>query len=111
MKALIFALFFLISFPILADTEAKIKRIALIEDSDLVYIYPEGGVTHAPACHTIYDGHDYISFSMNRPRAKEYLAALLTSFSLQKTVYLRTANECIDQSHSATLVYFWIDSD
>lgn len=111
MKAFVLAIFILVSLPVFADTKAKIKRIAIIEDSDLIYVYPEGGVTNAPACHTIYDGHDYISFSMNRPRAKEYLAVLLTSFSLQKIVYLRTAGDCIDQSYSDTLVYFWIDND
>lgn len=110
MKTLMFTILFLISFTTLADTEAKIKRIAIIEDPDLVYVYPEGGrVNDPPSCHG--SNGEYISFSMNRPRAKEYLATLLVAFAAKKTVYFRTAGDCIDQSISDTLVYFWVNND
>lgn len=33
------------------NTVAKIKSILLVDSSNLVYIYPEGGVTNPPSCH------------------------------------------------------------
>lgn len=46
---------------------------------------------------------------MNRPRAKEYLAALLMAHASGKSVWFRTAGACNDQSVSDTLVYFKIN--
>lgn len=109
MKTLAFAILLLISFTAFANTEARIKRILMNEDGNLVYIYPEGRVNDPPACHG--SNGDYISFSMNRPRAKEYLAMLLVAFAAKKTVFFRTAGDCIDQSISDTLVYFWVNND
>jgi hypothetical protein len=76
----------------------------LYEDGNLVYVYPVGGVKSPPACHGA--NGDYTSFSMTRPRAKEYLAALLLAHAAGKTVNFWTAGGCLDQSVSDTLRYF-----
>lgn len=86
---------------------ARISSILLYEDGNLVYIYPQGGVQSPPACHG--SNGDYTSFSMNRPRAREYLAALLMAHASGKTVTFRTAGACTDQSVSDTLRYFTIN--
>ena len=109
MKTLMFTILFLISFTVLGDTEAKIKRIAVIEEPSFVYVYPEGRVNDPPSCHG--SNGDYISFSLDRPKAKEYLATLLVAFAAKKIVFFRTAGDCIDQSISDTLVYFWVIND
>ena len=89
-------------------TTAKIEKILMYESGNLIYIYPAGGVQNAPACHG--SNGDYISFSMSRPMAKEYLSGLLMAFASGKTVGFRTIdNQCIDQSVSATLSYFTIN--
>jgi hypothetical protein len=87
---------------------ARISSILLYEDGNLVYVYPEGGVQSPPACHG--SNGDYTSFSMNRPRAKEYLAALLMAQAAGKTVSFRTHGACIDQGVSDTLMYFKVNS-
>jgi hypothetical protein len=87
-----------------ANTVAKIERILLYEDGNIMYIYPVGGVQNAPACHD--SNGNYISYKMNRPMAKEYLSLLMTAFVAKKTVTFRTAGDCIDQSVSDTLFYF-----
>jgi len=89
-------------------TAARIKSILLYEDGDLVYVYPEGGVTSPPTCHG--SNGDYMSFKMSRPRAREYLAALLAAQLAGKTVTFYTAGACLDQSVSDTLRYFTIES-
>ena len=87
---------------------AKIAAILLYEDGNLVYVYPEGGVRSPPACHGA--NGDYTSFSMTRPRAKEYLAALLLAQAAGKSVTFHTRGSCFDQSMSETLQYFTIHS-
>ena len=95
--------------PVHAGTfAARISSILLYEDGNLVYVYPEGGVQSAPACHG--SNGNYTSFSMTRPRAKEYLAALLTAQAAGKTVQFRTDGACVDQSFSDTLRYFAVIS-
>jgi hypothetical protein len=83
---------------------AKIDSILLYEGGNLVYVYPQGGVPNPPACHG--SNGNYTSFSMARPRAKEYLAALLMAHAAGKTVAFYTYETCADQSVSATLAYF-----
>jgi hypothetical protein len=83
---------------------AKIDSILLYEDGNLVYVYPQGGVPNPPACHG--SNGNYTSFSMIRPRAKEYLAALLMAHATGKTVTFWTYDSCSDQSVSVTLAYF-----
>lgn len=90
------------------DFSARIAKVLMYEGGDLVYIYPEGGVRNPPACHG--SNGDYTSFKMNRPRAKEYLAALLMAQASGKVVEFRTAGACQDQSVSDTLVYFSVIS-
>ena len=85
-------------------TTAKIASIVVYEEGDTVYIIPEGGVKDAPACHG--SNGDYLSFSLKRPRAKEYYAGLLAAYIAGKTVKLRGAGVCKDQSFSETLMYF-----
>jgi hypothetical protein len=105
-----FILFFFIAFPFhsSADTTAKISRILMYEGGNLVYIYPSGGVQNPPACHG--SNGEYLSFKMNRPMAKEYLSVLMMAFAAQKTVYFRTYGDCVDQSVSDTIMYFWVDN-
>jgi hypothetical protein len=96
------------STPATAGTfTARISGILLYEDGNLVYVYPQGGVQSPPACHG--SNGDYTSFSMSRPRAKEYLAALLMAHASGKTVSFRTAGACTDQPMSDTLLYFKIN--
>lgn len=111
MKAIVGAVlvFFLLSALAVADTTAKIDRILMYEDHSLVYIYPVGGVQNKPACHG--SNGDYLSFSMTRPMAKEYLSVLMMAFAAQKTVVFRTARACVDQSISETISYFTVLND
>jgi len=100
----IFIILYFLSFYSYADTTAKISKILMYEDGNLMYIYPEGGVQNPPACHG--SNGDYLSYKMDRPMAKEYLSVLMMAFAAQKTVSFRTARDCIDQPVSDTIVYF-----
>ena len=91
-----------------ADTTAKIDKILMYEGGNLVYIYPVGGVQNKPACHG--SNGDYLSFSMARPMAKEYLSVLMMAFAMQKTVWFRTHGACVDQSVSDTVMYFMVQN-
>lgn len=93
-----------------ASTTAKIDRILFVETGakGLVYIYPKGGVTDPPACHGA--NGDYISFKADRPMAKEYISGLMAAMMANKTVRMRTAGDCLDQSVSDTLRYFTVYS-
>jgi hypothetical protein len=92
-----------------ADTTAKIDKILMYEGGSLVYIYPVGGVQNKPACHG--SNGDYLSFSMTRPMAKEYLSVLMMAFAAQKRVQFWTSGACVDQPMSETIVYFMVLSD
>lgn len=99
----------LLSMPVSAGTTvAKISQILLFDGGNLVYIYPVGGVREAPGCHG--SNGDYISFSMDRPMAKEYLSLLMMAFASDKTVVFSTKDGCFDQSNSVTLNYFIVQS-
>ncbi len=106
MKYLICTLAFLFSVLSTADTTAKIDKILMYEDGNLVYIFPVGGVQNKPACHG--SNGDYLSFSMARPMAKEYLSVLMMAFAAQKTVDFRTTRSCVDQPMSDTISYFTV---
>ena len=99
-------LFIILSCSAFADTTAKISSILMYEQGNIVYIYPEGGVQNRPACHG--SNGDYLSFSMSRPMAKEYLSVLMMAFAAQKTVFFRTYRDCVDQSVSDTVMYFTV---
>ncbi|MCO7226713.1 hypothetical protein [Pleionea sp. CnH1-48] len=104
---LLIGLFSLFSVSALAgNTTAKIEKILMYEEGDLVYVYPEGGVKNPASCHGA--NGDYYSFKMSRPRAKEYLSVLMVAFTAQKDVFFRSREACIDQSVSETLSYFVI---
>ncbi|WP_335900553.1 hypothetical protein [Shewanella algae] len=94
----------LAAFTASAHTTAKIEKILMYEQGNIVYIYPAGGVTNPPACHG--SNGDYLTFKMDRPMAKEYLSVLMMAFAAQKTVEFRTEGACIDQSVSETIRYF-----
>lgn len=83
MKTFLVALIMLFAASVQADTTAKIDKILMYEGGNLVYIYPVGGVQNKPACHG--SNGDYLSFSMARPMAKEYLSVLMMAFAMQKT--------------------------
>lgn len=89
-------------------TSARIERILIYEAGDLVYVYPVGGVSNPPACHGA--NGNYLSFSLARPRAKEYLAGLLAAQAAGATVNFYGSGACSDQSVSETLSYYSIDS-
>jgi hypothetical protein len=91
-----------------ATFAARISSLLIYEQGSLVYVYPEGGVVNAPACHG--SNGNYVSFSLNRPRAREYLAGLLAAQMAGKQVSFTTEGACIDQSVSDTLRYFVIVS-
>ncbi|KAB8060442.1 hypothetical protein GCN74_09205 [Janthinobacterium sp. FT14W] len=88
-------------------TTAKIASIVVWEGGDLIYVFPEGGVKNTPACDA--SGATYLSFSLKRPRAREYYAGLLAAYIAGKTVQFRGADACTDQSTSETLQYFQLD--
>ena len=98
------ALIILFAAGVQADTIAKIDKILMYEGGNLVYIYPVGGVQNKPACHGA--NGDYLSFSMARPMAKDYLSVLMMAFAMQKTVSFRTYRDCVDQPMSDTVMYF-----
>jgi hypothetical protein len=106
MKTSLFAFAMLFAAGVQADTTAKIDKILLFEEGNLVYIYPAGGVKNKPACHG--SNGDYLSFSMARPMAKEYLSVLMMAFAMQKKVSFRTYRDCIDQPMSDTVKYFTV---
>src|SRR5688572_20924796 len=87
---------------------ARIERILIFEDGNLVYVYPVGGVVNPPACHGL--NGSYYSFSLNRPRAREYLAGVLAAQAQGATVAFYGTGTCTDQSVSETLTYFSIIS-
>jgi hypothetical protein len=87
-------------------TEARISRLLIDEDSSLVYVYPVGGVQNAPSCHG--QNGNYYSFSLTRPRAKEYYAALLAAQVAGLTVTFHGKGVCTDQTFSETLNYISI---
>lgn len=87
---------------------ARITSLLFYEDGDLIYIYVDGGTQQRPAC--AGSNGDYLSFSMKRPRAKEYLAGLMLAFSTGRAVMFRTDGACVDQNVSDTLRYFQIQN-
>ena len=87
---------------------ARIERILIFEGGDLVYVYPVGGVQNPPACHGA--NGSYYSFSLARPRGKEYLAAMLAAQAERASVAFYGTGTCTDQSVSETLAYFSIAS-
>ncbi|MBT9495573.1 MAG: hypothetical protein IV107_25155 [Paucibacter sp.] len=84
----------------------KISGILLYESGDLVYVFVEGGTQGKPAC--AGSNGDYLSYSLKRPRAKEYLSGLMMAFATGKLVEFRTEGACVDQSVSDTITYFYI---
>jgi hypothetical protein len=105
-RALVFIVIGFISLSTNADTTAKIEKILMYEGGNLIYVYPVGGVQNKPACHGT--NGDYLSYSMARPMAKEYLSMLMLAFAAQKTVEFRTEGACVDQSVSDTIRYFTV---
>lgn len=89
------------------DTTARVERVLLWSDGNMVYVYPAGGVVNPPACHG--SNGDYYSFSMSRPMAKEYLGALLSAQARGVNVFFIGTGTCSDQSVSETLSYFRIE--
>ena len=108
MKTFLVALIMLFATGVQADTTAKIDKILMYEGGNLVYIYPVGGVQNKPDCHGS-NGY-YLSFSMARPMAKDYLSVLMMAFAMQKTVSFRTYRDCVDQSVSDTVMWFTVHS-
>ncbi|GAB58215.1 hypothetical protein [Rheinheimera nanhaiensis] len=106
MKTVLVALIMLFAIGVQADTTAKIDKILMYEGCNLVYIYLVGGVQNKPACHG--SNCDYLSFSMARPMAKDYLSVLMMAFAMQKTVSFRTYRDCVDQPMSDTVMYFTV---
>lgn len=91
-----------------ATMNARIDKILIYEAGNLVYVYPVGGVLNPPSCHG--SNGNYYSFSLNRPRAKEYLAGLLAAQAQGAVVEFTGTGTCYDQSVSETLSYFMIHS-
>lgn len=86
---------------------AKISGLLFYEQGDLIYIYVVGGTQGRPAC--AGSNGDYISFSMKRPRANQYLAGLMMAYTSGKNVIFQTHGTCTDQSVSDTLTYFTVE--
>jgi hypothetical protein len=73
-----------------------------------VFVYPHDVMPTSPplpgGC-----GDAYYSFRLDRPYAKEYLAALLVAKANSSQVYLRGLGWCKDQSIGETLLYFRVN--
>lgn len=82
-------------------TTAAIQSIRLVGSGNLVYVYPSGGVQGSPSCQSA--AGSYYSFSMTRPMAKEYLAALLAAHARGTPVTLVGTGTCQDEPTSETL--------
>lgn len=88
-------------------TTATIREILI--SNDLVYVYPAGGLVNPPSCHGANGA--YYSFSLERKRAKEYLAGLLSAQAQGGRVIFYGTGACDDQPNvSETLAYFSIIS-
>jgi hypothetical protein len=87
-------------------TTDTISRVLLWEVGNLIYVYPTNGVKNPPACHG--NNGNYYSFSMARPMAKSYLAALLAAQAAGNAVDFYGMGTCRDQSVSETLDYFTV---
>ena len=104
LKCVLFSVLTLQAFSVQAgSTTAKIAKLLVVEDSGLVYVYPEGGVQGAPSCHG--SNGNYYSFSMTRPFGKIYYATLLAAKLSGSLVFLYGKGACLDQSLSETLSY------
>jgi hypothetical protein len=90
------------------STSSTIQSILIVEDSDMVYVYPTSGVQNPPACHG--GNGNYYSFKLSRPRAREYLAALLAAQASGASVNFYGKGACVDQSVSETLGYLAVVS-
>jgi hypothetical protein len=96
------ALVMAFSVPAFAGTTvAKISQILLYEAGGLVYVYPVGGVQSPPSCQA--PNVTFYSFAFSRPRAREYLAALLSAQARNATVVLQGSGACTDHNVSETL--------
>jgi hypothetical protein len=84
-------------------TTDTVKSILIFEGGNLIYVYPTNGVTSPPSCHG--SNGNYYSFSMGRPLAKSYLAALMTAQAMGYTVNFFGTGTGTDQSVSETLSY------
>lgn len=89
-----------------AEYLARITRITLGDAANIVYLHIEGGTPQKPAC-----SNGTLSFSMNRARAKEYLAAVMMAFALGKLVDFATHGACIDISDSDTITHFRVNTE
>lgn len=83
-------------------TTAAIQSIRLNSSANLVYVFPVGGVQGAPSCQAATSA-SYYSFSMTRPMAREYLAALLSAHARGTPVTLVGTGACQDEATSETL--------
>jgi hypothetical protein len=89
-----------------ANFTARISSLLFYEQGGLIYIYVDGGTQERPAC--AGSNGDYLSFSMSRPRAKEYLSGLMFAYGSGRPVRFQTEGACVDQTVSDTLRYFAI---
>jgi hypothetical protein len=94
------------SAAVAGSTNAEVEKILLVDQTNLVYVYPKGGVVNPPACHNASDGGDYYSFSIDRTMGKEYLAALLSAQERKVTVRFWGKDECTDQYNAENIRLF-----
>jgi hypothetical protein len=90
------------SVAVAGTTTAAIQSIRLNSSTNLVYVFPAGGVQGAPSCQAATTS-SYYSFSMARSMAKEYLAALLSAHARGTPVTLSGTGACQDEATSETL--------
>lgn len=89
------------------ETTSRIIRVLVYDQAMLVYVFPDATMANKPACHT---AANYYSFSLTRPAAKEYLAALLAAQLSGTQTRLVGKGVCTDVSSSETLDYFHLDT-
>lgn len=85
-----------------STTTGSIQSIRFSHSENMVYVYPVDGIKGSPNCRSA-STTAYYSFSMSRPMAKEYVAALLAAHARGTQVTLVGLGSCQDDPASETL--------
>lgn len=82
-----------------------IDRVAVVGSKNLMYIYPEGGITDLTSCAT---SSAYFVYRIDRPLAKEYLSLALAAQVSKQAVYIGSEDNCSDWPERETIQWLRI---
>jgi hypothetical protein len=88
-----------------SNVTAGVQKIIIVEGQNMAYIYPAKAIAKIP-CHT-HIGNAY-ALDMERPRAREYLAMLLTAYGKGGNVQLVGTATCNDIPNMESLNYLGV---